>query len=320
MQIGQTEIRTPYDCHWGYDPSWRHDAARLTGREQPVWFDEWIRRQRDYLTRAASQGLGGSGPAIPMSPTGWKSERYGLYEANEVFDSVGADNRLAKDQLEAMLLCPELTLERIGKEAGFRSPHTAKIYERLFFNIRDDEGLVMRSPMLRGYFARRGHADNNFADTSLHWKVLAFEEGADVLFSLWSWKERDGDDDFRNKAFYMALFRSAFKDIDRRLRMGALDGRSVVQLLQELGSRFADLRERGILSSNDATTTTEIFRELLVVMAPVMKVPDASVLAGMQGDLDDKLLVASTATRQLTSGTISRIETQLEQIGVREDQ
>lgn len=320
MQIGQTEVLTPYDCHWGYDPSWRHDAARLVGNEHPTWFDPWIRLQRDYLTRSANQGLGGSGPLIPLSEAGKKSERYGLYEANQVFDSIGADNRLVKDRLEALLLCPELNLDRIGELSGFKSLHTTKIYERLFFNIRDDKGLMMPSPMLREYFARRGHTDNNFADTSLHWKVLAVEEGAEVLFSLWSWKGYGIDGDFRDKAFYMALFRSTFKDIDRRVRMGDLDGKSLIQLAQELGNRLAELQDRGILSAGEGTSSVTLIQDILTIIAPVMQLPDEGKLAEMQEDLDEKLLVTSTATRQLTSGTISRIGTQLERLGVREEQ
>lgn len=181
MQLGGTTVVTPYDNPIQYSPDWRNVVATTVVAQPklklPVSLrdDKWIKMQVDFLKSYD-----------PDKRTLKKHE--GLSLAFSWAQDKNNESAL-KYKLEPLLLT-ELTFGDITVilGGGVVNHEVFRLYEKIYFNIRDDEGAVHKSHHLRQYFALpHGGLNKNSSDTDI-WRSVAVSAGHEVLLALWSWE------------------------------------------------------------------------------------------------------------------------------------
>jgi hypothetical protein len=315
MIIGEYQVDTPADRPWGYSPEWRHDVAKcvVEGGFQSCCPDEFVRLQSYYLEKnAADENNTDMIDRIGVIEINQDHVVYPVKLANDIYDSDGES--CIKNKLEALILCPELSIGDIARALNVL-PDVILIYERLFFNIRDDHGKVMESPWLREYFALGGAAQlTDPGNHGMYWKVKAFEGGAEVLYSLWQWP-LDDNLDMPEAKLHVMMFRSLFRDLEKKIQFGRVDTKSQISLMEELGKRFEDLRERGIISKSENLSEDNLLIKLLEKLQPTIKEIAPEKKAQKQKELEEKLdIVKSTDQTSGDQGTLSAISDQMQKI------
>jgi len=319
MEIEGQRIDTPFDSPFAYDPDWRHEIAKQVVDHDlshyELDYDPYIAWQINFL-RAVRDGQLAKYEALLSREDASISERKAIILCHTLHDSVGRDCRKAK--ADALLLCPELPLTQIAAYMGRDiSPLVMQIYERLHFNIRDDEGAVLEAPWAREYFATRGQDHIDRQDSSAYWKVLAFEGGHRLLFSHWGWNVLPTGESGTEQ--HMALVRGAFVQLEQRLRFGDLGNRDLVQLYGYLQTGTEELRERGVFSGfgrlRDAGGLAFMV-ELLREAAPVPIPPDQQRLLEKAPAVEQKLDIVKTSTGrgQAGSESMQQVGAQLEAV------
>jgi hypothetical protein len=242
--------------------------------------------------------------------------RLAYFQANDIYRSAGTGQSLLKDRLEALLLCAELEYKQIGTLIGMSSD-TVKVYEKLFYNVRDEEGTILTAPWLREYFAKQGAQDPvEGGDTGSYCKLLALEGGHRVLCSAWGWDARViGDSgDFPEKETIMMTLRQLTRDLDKRVRFGNLDPRSLVQLFGEFRGYLGDMRERGVISDGTVIDEDDVMFKFLDLLQPKMRELDEEAMLAKQGELTSKIRMIKETDRtsdQSHTNTLNDIGSQL---------
>lgn len=205
MDIGGVIIRTPHDDDMGVeiDPDWRRKVA-VAWVDNNRWFppkhiydDPYIKRYREYI-RAVRQ-IGDH--RLP--------ERFKELRTAESWYTGG--DRGIKGILEPLLLTdlaykhiaedilPAATRSRNKSEdsaivAGEKAARTISIYNKLFFNIRDDAGWVSESIHMRTVFALRGLTLNTtLPDSYLPRVIGAFYGYPSLMYLIHNAKYAHGD-------------------------------------------------------------------------------------------------------------------------------
>jgi hypothetical protein len=294
MQIGLHQVATPKDHPWAYSPSWRHEIAKLTADADkctyPGGHDAFIQQQIRFLKiirqRAHQVQLDDKRQSewLPFH------RAYTLYEGHDVSSA----------RVEAMLLCPELTLAQIATNMGPTvDPADIKTYERLYFNIRDDNGAVLESPWLRQYFASGNQVQHNASDYRTHWKLLAFEGGYRSLFAVWNWPLPETED--REALQTEVMTGNVFQDLERRARFGILGNRDLVELFDSLRPVAAELRLSGRAGARSNRNT------LLDILSSIKPKPldvTRQSLLGKQEELEQKIEVVRRLTTGAATGSV----------------
>lgn len=292
MLIGNVEIRTPADYPWAYDPAWRHELAKvmLVSQEvMPVAYhqDRSIQRQRMYLSKANGANFERYLSTILVS--GMAHPMRGVALANRLFGSTGHGTN--KDRVEALLLCPEMTYEHIGKYFDLR-PEDVETYQILFFNCRDDEGKLRLPHGLMQYFATRNAASvQSAADYAANWRTFAFQGGSRMLFLEWKWPyDAEHVANFDEVELWSDLLPKVYQRIEERLRFDTgLDGRALADLANLVRQALADLRKEGIVSKDAGLDEDTGLMQVLSLMRPVVMAPSQAMVARKQGQLTEKL-------------------------------
>ena len=266
MVIGDLTIITPIDDPCAYEPSWRHMLAQaISSREgymteiEPVYRslcnDLWVKRYRKMLWRQR-QGM-----ALTEDQSYAKMAR-------SWFDNPSPAG--VRFRLEPLLLTGA-TMDTIMLDISGGTVPTAVFtwYEKLFFNIRDEEGRLSKSIQLRNSFAQPNGDDLGDASPQEIWKAIACHMGYDVLMHTWLWKDAHGlaekgsdfllDETWR--AAQSRLFQSVFAD-----RVGH---KSLSDILSAYTSQFKMLREQK-LTSNGGDDTTKALMAVLYQTSPKM--------------------------------------------------
>jgi len=197
---------------------------------------------------------------------------------------------------------------------NFRAPGVVEAYEKLFYNVRDDKGLLCQSPWIREYFAFQGAAPTaNINRNSVHeWKMVAFEGGYELLRSIWSWPSATGDYlTIPESLYYATVFRKSFRTLMLRLHNETIDGRALADITKQVTEIFADLRDRGILSKEESLSDNTLFAKMLQLMAPEMSQVTSGRLEEMQSELDNKVAVIKTTDLGGADGSMGRIAAQI---------
>lgn len=296
-----TDIRTPEEYPWGYSLDWRHSVA-ISG-ESRYARDEWVTKQAQFMR---SQALA-LRPLVRLGNADQKSVEH----ANRIYTATQPDLLVARHKMEALLLCPELTQANIARAMDLPT-RSVQAYERIFFNVRDAAGCVLSSPWLNEYFASKGFNPARGRTPEIHWKRIAFESGHKMLFSIWGWKiPGETTVGMPESEFYMSMFRELFSNLYDRVCNQGLDGRSSVDLLKELGARFADLRDRGILSEEEDISENAVLGRILHLMSPDMAELDSSRTNAIQLELESKIGSIKQTETSSTGNTLSKISMQL---------
>lgn len=259
MQIGNLTIVLPVDDPCAYEPSWRNSLARtiieirprlstIDAIYRPYFQDKYVQKLVKFL-RAES-----SGKALSLEQS---YIRLALMWYNNPSPSG------AKFRLEPLLLTGA-TMETIMLDiSGGTVPlDVFKFYEKLFFNIRDEEFRLSKSCQLRQSFAMPEGDDLRDADSSEIWKAIATLMGYDVLMNVWMWKDAHGlsskgsefllDETWR--AAQSRLFMSVFSD-----RVGH---KSLGDILGAYTSQFKMLKDTRSDSGSENDTTKALMAVL----------------------------------------------------------
>lgn len=299
MQIASAEVFTPFDKAYAYDMSWRHEAAIALGGGSggkdivhTLVADDYLFTQMKYLDLIQDDVFEDCLDSIIMDRETRNNVLRDVAEANRIHQTTVMDH--TSERLEAMLLCPEFDYAVIGREFGLM-PGVVRAFEKLFFNIRDDEGKMLGCTgllmyaTLRGAVSFDGSEERNKSHPS-HWRVLAFEGGYKPLYAIWGWKAKG---DMTNLTFVdltADMMRNTYRQMDKVLRFNdRIDVRALAQILTTLNQQFADLRKSGILSDKDEIDPNAMILEVIKLLAPERLIETEDTLKLAQKDLDGKL-------------------------------
>jgi len=302
-----TTVRTPEEYPWGYSLSWRHELAIASlGGNLPMR-DEWLSRQVQYLQTQMNDKKLAFGRM--------RGYQRSLHHANAIFTAVIPSLITARYKLEALLLCPELRVVDIATAMSLPD-EAVMAYERIFYNVRDNGGVVLRSPWLNEFFSlprvQGGRASEN---VETMWKRIAFENGHKMLFSIWGWKMPGADSiGLPESDFYASMFRELFNTLYTTICFGRLDSKAVVELVRELGIRFDAMRDRGILSDEDESSDDSVLGKMLQLMAPNMTELSDERVNAMQHELEDKIGSIRKTEVSSSGDTMAKISLQLKQV------
>jgi hypothetical protein len=147
MKIGDCQIRLPADDPVTFDLDWRHKTAtalvNTPGRKQlpeVVRKDSDIRMWRQYLS--PRRKIGAKATEYCRQVEGWH------------------DQPAMAGLLEALLLS-EASYDQIAGEIGGLDPDAVRLYQAMFFNVRDADGQLNGSLALHARFAQDQQAGAN---------------------------------------------------------------------------------------------------------------------------------------------------------------
>ena len=325
MIVGKEDISTPADTPHAYATAWRHDAATALvngSRIHPLLQDDDVFAQIQYLKSIANTDIAEClDRTVAFSSRNIDSLLYVIAKANSVYQ--GQSGAYTKERIEALLLCPEMTYARIAGEFNL-SPEVVRMFERLFFNVRDDEGKLLGCKGFLIYCALKGattfRPDNNnqIGTDTMYWRVLAFESGYKTLYSIWGFR-LSAEEGFNEIDFHVELMRNLFRCLDKTFRFSdRLPIKDIANLVGTLSERFAEMRKSGILSEKDAVSDKRMTLELLQLLVPTRQLEDAKRMLELQTELDSKLTSVKLRERRSEDGTpeaFTRITAQIIKAG-----
>jgi len=301
MRIGGAyEILTPGDSRHQYSTSWRHEAAKAvkdTGDSTcQALEDDEVYLQMLYLKYIENEDISNAFTELELDQS-IVTPLLLVHNANKIFSSIGTSCTSAR--IDALLLCPDLTYADIAR-AFNQDVLTVRMYEKLFFNVRDKEGKLLGSKGLIEYFANRGLPTlRDPSDFRTHWRIVAFESGHGALLNLWGWPEGDIVPTFTDFESSRSLIRLVFRNVEGALRTGrGLDSKALSSIFSDIHHKFAEYRDKGMLSSTEATSLEHLAVQLLELMQPERIQPSEEAKQGQQKVLGDRL-----AGLRSTSGT-----------------
>jgi hypothetical protein len=316
MEINGHTIKTPRDHPWDFDPDWRNEIAKRMVSDEltahPCGYDEYIAWQVEFLNAVNSddERVLAYYDSVPFNGNMDCPDRRAVLMAHRLFNSNGS--HCLCDKIDAMLLCPELTINDIANVLSSRRAHAdpfdIQVYERLYFNIRDDAGKVDEGCWLRELFATRGQTTIARQDLTTYWRVLAFQGGHRLLFARWQWPAITLEESESERR--LALARNSFCALEERTRFGDINNRDLVALYGHLQAETMELRKHGLLGGSQVTSGGEmgLFLEMLQAAAPVPIAPDASKLAEKEAAVAQKLDLVKTTVRSHGGATSSSLD------------
>ncbi len=293
---------TPAESPHSYPWDWRDKLVRSftkTTDHHKLLGDFYVQLQRTFcrlMTKKIFKDL--------VESKDWDSN----YDVPERLCSVARANDInnndaIKARVEALLLCEDLTYFQIATLLNVESS-AIKAYEKLFYNVRDEEGSLITSRTLLNTMVLKGAPTEQECslDPSGHWRVVAFECGHKNLFALWGWQPGGVVPEFTDIDAQVSLLRGAYKGLETSMRIGNMDAKDLASITNGVMSKFEKLREGGIVSSSDHIPETHVVMKMLQLIG--MKVKDASDES--KKEAADKLAVRLT---QLQSETAEETNT-----------
>jgi hypothetical protein len=291
VQIGNLTIVLPVDDPCAFEPSWRNSLAKaiidlhpklssVDAMYRKYFQDKYVQKYVKYL-RAESLGKT------------LTEEQSHMRVALMWYENSSPSG--VRFRLEPLLLTGA-TMETIMLDisGGTVPVEVFTMYEKLFFNIRDEEGRLSKSCQLRQAFAMPNGDDLHDADSPEIWKAIAALMGYDVLMNVWMWKDAHGlstkgsefllDETWR--AAQSRLFMSVFAD-----RVGH---KSLGDILSAYTSQFKMLKEQKSVGS-EATDTTRALMAVLYRTAPQM----ITVAQDVDALSDETMAIQSRINSQL---------------------
>lgn len=266
MQIGNLTIVLPVDDPCAYEPSWRNSLARAivdlrpsqTSADpvyKPYFQDKYVQKYVRYL-RAES-----AGKTLTEEQARLRVAR--MWYENDAPSSV-------RFRLEPLLLTGA-TMDTIMLDisGGTVPVEVFNLYEKMFFNIRDEEGRLSKSCQLRQAFAMPNGDDLRDADSPEIWKAIACLAGYDVLMHVWMWKDAHGLSTKGSEFLLDETWRAAQSRLFMAVFADRVGHKSLGDILSAYTSQFKMLKEQK-LTADDATDTTKALMAVLYHTAPQM--------------------------------------------------
>ena len=187
MEYGSESIVTPIDNPVQFEPDWRnaiavaavdYPKARIDPLYQEYLHDPWIKKQIEYLKLVRSgRALTKRQNALRIAST-W-------YQGSSVAD--------VKMRIEPLLLTAA-TYGTIASDIGGGNVSTEvfETYEKLYFNVRDNQGGLSKSCQLRQYFALPEGEVTRDTTVEKLWRMVGALMGYDTLVTMWLWGDASG--------------------------------------------------------------------------------------------------------------------------------
>ncbi|MFC1453568.1 hypothetical protein ACFLQL_00120 [Verrucomicrobiota bacterium] len=186
MQILGTEIKMPSDSPLNYEPDWRFKVASKLSTEEndqvlpsELTDDEVILNTSRYLNCVKENGN-----YIP--------DEYKAYQSVALWYE-DTEPQAVRHYLEALLLT-DRTYSGISDDLGV-DEELINLYEKIFFNIRDEQGYLIKVRPLKLRFAfgelasieevQEKKNKANFNADPIEWKIAAVQHGYLMLSTIW---------------------------------------------------------------------------------------------------------------------------------------
>jgi len=210
-------IDTPLDDPTQYSPRWRHQIAELFVADSkfklPNFYkeyqkDEYIRKQAEYLKAVKEDKVTKEQDAYRYA------HRWSLQKTHSN----------SKYKIEPLLLTPVSTTTIAKAMSGKAlSKDPFEMYERLYFNIRDENWDLNSSCHLRMYFALPNEAKvTRDTDIPELWKVVGVQGGYMGLCRLWVWHSAPDVEDFDSRYLAQEAWRTAQATMLERIVKGQM--------------------------------------------------------------------------------------------------
>lgn len=274
MQFGDSTITTPYDNPVQYDPDWRNSFAlalldypneRLPQEYEHYKRDPWIRKQITYIKAARSgRRLSNDDNNLRLASLWFQGSR-----PSDV-----------KSRIEPLLLTP-ISFDVISLDIGGGNvPVEAfKAYEKLYFNIRLDNGGQNESCQLRQYFALpSGVKLSKASDTEL-WRMVGALMGYDTLVSMWLWSGAHGLTNQSRDYMMDEMWRVAQSNLFLDIFAGRVNTESLSKLLGAFTNQTRMVRETNSTTSVGLETSKTLLAFLQMTAPEIInsaKTVDAS--------------------------------------------
>ena len=257
MRIGAQTIVTPIDNPCQFDPDWRNKTAialmenpgfRLDPEYSDYANDKWIKGQIDYI-KAANKGR-----RLTDSQMNFRHANV-WYQGTRPSD--------VKFRLEPLLLTAvNYSVISLDLSGGTVSDKAFQTYEKLYFNVRLDNGRLHPSCQLRQYFALpEGEMDDETPPEQL-WKMVGALMGYDTLVSIWLWKDAHGKRYDTQEYFLDEMWRVAQSKVFMSMFEGRVGHESMAKLLASLTSQSKLLKE----SKESGETGLDTTRTLMAIL------------------------------------------------------
>lgn len=295
-----TEIVTPLDNPCQFDPDWRaavaiaiHEGCRIPRDYREYKKDIWIRRQVRYLDGRKFHGR----KDLKLAEAWYRGER-----ASDV-----------RNRLEPLLLTA-VDIETIALDIGGGAvPLDAfKAYERIYFNIRDDKGMLNGSCQLRSHFAFRGEetelaklppAQRQVAT----WKLVGALLGYDTLVGMWLWGDAHGLHDRSQEHMLSEMWRVAQSRLLMNVFADRVGHESLAKLLGTITAQTKMLHE-DMSSGQTGLDMAKTLMALLYKSRPVVlssaksvdELPDMT--AAIKARLNAQRAISSSANQLVDAG------------------
>lgn len=285
MKIGdRTVVVTPIDNPCQYDPDWRSaiasalvedPTARIDPEYQRYRADPFIRKQIMYL-KSYRSGKCVSKDAIPV--------RFANLWAQ------GTSVSDAKFRIEPLLLTA-VDYETISLDITGEGENKTAIeaYEKLFFNIRDNEGRLSRSCQLKQYFAMpSGELDTETPPEAM-WKMIGALMGYDTLVNMWLWRDAHGIVNKSQDYILDEMWRVAQSRLFLSMFANRIGHESMAKLLASISAQQKMLHE-----DKDSGALSD---ELTLTLMNVLKLVSPKVLgqAATEVDIQQRVMEAVNA-------------------------
>jgi len=292
MQFATIDIKTPFDSPINYEPNWRFSVASALSTTVntkiipgEIVKDNIIIETSRYLKYIKLNGVG-----IPEIYKNYHTVTL-WYEDNEP--------QAIKFYIEALLLT-DRTYCGIADDMDI-SEDLVKLYEKLFFNIRDKNGKLIKTHPLKMHFAFGDFASvediqaqrnkSNFYAEPIEWKVAAVQYGYPMLSAIWGLNKENTIEEAELQYYKTSLEISRELSLKRMMRgsISNFDINSAHNNYINFMRLKHDIEEdRKNLSPGGNSGTIDIFGlKLLQMMAPKMI---ESVLTVEELEIQDKIL------------------------------
>lgn len=287
MRIDETVIVTPIDNPGQYDPDWRNSIAIAlldsNARIDPVYAryrnDPWIRKQMAYL-RAEARG------------TMLTREQQKFRLASLWFQTSNPSD--VRFRLEPLLLTAVdydvISLDILGSCDDLEA---IEIYEKMYFNIRDDNGRLKRSCQLKQYFALPSGQFDDHTPPEQMWKMIGSLMGYDTLVAIWLWKDAHGIQNSSQEYLLDEMWRVAQSRLFMSMFANRVGHESMAKLLSAISSQQKLIAEGKSAGMSDVDTMRAM-QEMLSLVSP--KVIDTTAR-----EVDDRLLEEAAVQARMDS-------------------
>ena len=201
MIICDKHITLPHEGTGDYDSNWRHKLVTVI-RDEPnainecntALKDKYIADYIGFLRCATRFGM-------PVNP------RYRPYHAAHTW--YGSDDINAPRFRIEPLLLTGASYDVIAADLGDNvDPEAVKLYEKLYFNVREDNGDLKKGCFLRSKIAMDARVKlGPETPVTTVWKMAGFTFGYAGLVTLWGWEKYANGIEEESQSFFNEVWR-----------------------------------------------------------------------------------------------------------------